>query len=185
MPLPTYTKILELSDVKIAPLTDDPAGGSPTYGSLVDVPGVIKLGVKPTMTNKELRGDNKLLDIWSKVERIEWSLENAKLPLDVLKIMMGGTVTAAGTSPDQTQTYELLGADTPGYFKLEGKADYTEDGTGDVHVVFHKCKATEPPNFEITGEEFANVSASGIAIPLESNDKLLTVVINETAADIA
>lgn len=182
MPLPTETKLLELTDVKISPLTSD--ADPPVYGTAVDVPGIQTLEVTPKLASKELRGDNKILDVWSRCESIDWKWSCAKLPLEVLDILLGGTVTAAGTTPNQTQTYSLVGADRPTWFKVEGKVAYVEEGLGDVHVVIFKCKCTGGAAFSL-GEDFAKLEASGVAIPLGTTDKLLDVILNETAVDIS
>jgi hypothetical protein len=182
MPLPTETKLLELTDVKISPLTSD--ADPPVYGTSVDVPGIQTLEVTPKLVSKELRGDDKVLDVYSRVETIEWKWSCAKLPLDVLDILLGGAVTASGTTPNQKQIYSLTGADRPGWFKLEGQVAYVDDGLGDVHVVLYKCKCTGGAAFGL-GDDFAKLEASGVAIPLSATDQLFDVVLNETATDIS
>jgi hypothetical protein len=188
MPIATQTKVLELKDAKIAPLTADPSGGSATYGASVDIPGILKLDLSPNAVTKELRGDNVLMDIYSKVESVGVAITNAILPLDVLKLLMGGAVTASGTTPNQKQTYDLAGADLPGYVKIEGQALYVDTGIGDVHVIFHKCKATVPPkwSFADNSGDFVQVTATLTAIPLQATgNKLMSVVLNETATAIS
>jgi len=187
MPLTTTVKILELADAKIAAMTAD-SDTAPTYGTSVDVPGVMKIGVAPKMENKKLYGDNKLLDIWSKVTEVELDVECAQLSLDAMKVIMGGTVTAGGTTPNQTQTYSLKGTDpSPGYFKIEGQWLYADTGVGDVHIVLYKVKVTDPPSYEVQGADgnFGTVKLKGTAIPCNSNNSWYDLVINETAAPIA
>lgn len=187
MALGTVSKLLELKDVKIAPLTADPEGGSATYGTSVDIPGIVSLGIKPDVVKKELEGDNRVLDIWTKIKAIEIDFEHAKLSLDALKIMLGGTVTAAGTTPNQTQTYSLTANDKPGYFKLEGQVVYVEEGLGDVHFVAYKCLADDPPNWEVSDQSggFATVKGKATAIPRNADSKIFDIVFNETAAPIS
>ncbi|MCL5291277.1 MAG: phage tail protein [Actinobacteria bacterium] len=187
MPLTKVTKLLELTDAKIAPLLTDPAGGSATYGALVDVPGILKIGLKPEVVKKVLNGDNQILDVWSKVTSIKLTVEHSKLSLDVLAIFMGGTAATAGTTPNQTATYDLLATDRPGYFKIEGKADYVEDGVGDAHVLLHKVKCDDPSDWEFADAsgDFAKMKTGATAIPLVSNSKIIQVKLNETAAAIS
>lgn len=188
MPIATQTKVLELKDAKVFPLTADPAGGTPTYGSPVDIPGILKLDITPNVITKELHGDNVLLDIYTKVESVDIGVDNAILPLDVLRLFMGGTVTASGVTPNQQQTYDLANGDKPGYIKIQGQAVYVDPGLGDVHVIFYKCKTTEAPkwSFEGVDGDFAKVSTKLKAIPLQAaGNKLLSVVINETATAIS
>jgi hypothetical protein len=182
MPLPTETKLLELKDVKISPLTSD--ANPPVYGTAVDVPGIQTLEITPKIASKELRGDDKVLDVWARCESIDWKWSCAKLPLAVLDILLGGSVTTSGTTPNQKQTYALAGADRPGWFKIEGQVAYVEEGLGDVHVVLYKCKCTGGAAFGV-GDDFAKLEASGVAIPLSATDKLFDVVFNETATEIA
>ncbi len=181
MPLATETKLLELTDVKISPLTTD--ANPPVYGTAVDVPGIQTLEVTPKLVSKELRGDDRLLDVYARVESIDWKWACAKLPLEVLDILLGGAVTASGTTPNQKQTYSLIGADRPGWFRIEGQLAYVDEGLGDAHVVLYKCKCTGGAAFGL-GDDFAKLEASGVAIPLSVTDKLLDVVLNETATDI-
>lgn len=188
MTIATQTKVLELKDAKIFPLTADPVGGTATYGAAVDIPGILKLDVSPNMVTKDLYGDNVLLDTYSKVESVDIGIENAILPLDVLRLLMGGTVTASGTTPNRKQTYELANGNMPGYVKIQGQALYVDAGLGDVHVSFHKCKTTDAPKWALEGMtgDFAKVTAKLKAIPLQAaGNRLLSVVINETATAIS
>jgi len=177
MTVPTETKVLGINDAKIFKLLTD-TSETLTYGTPVDVPGIRRLRVSPNFIEKELRGDEAVLDTYSKLDSIEWSFENAKISLDALAIMIGGEVT----EDTGRQTYTLKSDDVPAYFKLVGKSDYTD--AGDVHVVLYKCKATSV-EYELQGEEYAMVTASGKAIGTVNNKKVKDVVINETATDIA
>lgn len=181
MPIPKESQILGIDDAKIAELTTDTAAAL-TYGDLADVPGITQLKVSPNFVEKKLKGDEKILDVYSKLEDIDWSFANAKLSLDVLAILLGGEVEAGGATPNQTQIYTLKGSDKPKYFKLEGKSDYTD--VGDVHVILYKCKASKV-EYTLQGEEYATVTASGKAIPTVNNDKVKDIVFNETATAIS
>lgn len=285
------TKVLGINDAKLFELLTDTSGAL-AYGDAVDVPGIRRMRVSPNFIEKELKGDEAVLDTYSKLESIDWSFENAKLSLDALAILLGGEVAAGGASgevkatgttgsgnsailwtsklfgakgnetvvvlqdpgavsqalsfqvvgntvivhlatdgagvitstpnsiiagitgtpaadlvtpsipggtgeaavSDETvvlsggeyplsprQTYTLKSDDVPAYFKLAGKADYTD--AGDVHVVLYKCKATSV-EYELQGEEYALVTASGKAIGTMNDKKVKDVVINETATPI-
>lgn len=181
MALTKETKVLGINDAKMSKLTADDEI-TLTYEASIDVPGITQLEVSPNFIEKELRGDEKVIDTYTKLDYIEWKFENAKISLDALAILLGGTVTTSGTTPNQVQTYTLTGNDIPAYFKLEAKADYTD--AGDVHIVLYKCKANKV-SYTLKGEEYATVSASGRAIATVKDDKVKDVVINETAVDIA
>lgn len=182
MPLPNASKVLLLQDCKISKMTAD-SGTGPTYDVAVDIPGIQTLELTPEMETKILEGDDEILDIFSRVRLVNFTWNSAKIPLDVLKILLGGTVTLTGTTPSQQNVYSLA-SEHPGWFKLEGQAVYAEEGLGDVHVVLYKCKCTGGAAFSI-GNEFAVLKATGQAIRTASNKKLLDIVFNETATPIA
>jgi len=175
------TKVFGIDDAKIAPLTSDD-GTSISYGTLIDAPGIQTISLSPSYVEKELRGDEKLMDVYTKLEFIEWSFTNAKLSLEVLEALLGGSLESTGTTPDVVDTFTLAGSDIPGYFKLEGQVKYTD--AGDLHVILYKCKANSV-EFELQGEEYAVVTASGKALATDTDDKVLDIVINETATAIS
>ncbi|MDQ7790139.1 MAG: hypothetical protein RDU41_08815 [Clostridia bacterium] len=180
MPLAKETLVLGVDDAKIAELTVD-TSATLTYGSLVDVPGIQEINVSPNFIEKELKGDEATLDHYVKLDNIDWSFQNAKISLDALAILEGGTVVASGVTPAQKQTYTLLSTDKPKYFKLEGKSNYTD--VGDAHIILYKCKANKV-DVGFKGEDYAIVSASGKAIGTVKDKKVKDIVLNETAADI-
>lgn len=180
MTLAKETVILGVDDAKISPISVDDSSAL-TYDAAIDVPGITSIKLTPNFVEKELRGDESILDQYSKLESIDWSFENSIMSLDVLAVLIGGTVTANGVTPNQSQTYKLNKADKPKYFKLEGKSDYTD--MGDAHVVLYKCKASKA-EYSFVGEDYAKVSASGKAIGTKYNGDIKDLVFNETAVDI-
>jgi len=187
LPLAHFSKLYAVDDCKIAKLTADPAGGSPSYGSILDVPGIKTATISGTVDTKELRGDNQLLDKNSTLKSIQVAVQHAKLSLDVLAILQGGAVVDAGTTPNQTATYTLLGTDTMNYFKLEARtpANGADFIGGDVHFVLHKLIISALPDIGLTEEDYRIVSFTADASPLISTSKFLTIVENETAAAIS
>ncbi len=187
MPLSHVSKVYAVSDAKISKLTADPAGGATTYGTLTDVPGIKEMTIGGNVNTVELRGDNALLDQNSTLGNITVSVSNAKISLDVLAIMLGGTNTDAGTTPSQTSTYLLKNTDTFSYFKIEAKTPTggADTPTGDLHYVLHKCILSSFPDLGHAEEDYRIVSFEAIAVPLISNGNHLSIVLNETAAAIA
>ncbi len=173
--------VLGINDAKIFPITKDDST-SLTYGAAIDVPGIRSLKVTPTFIEKQLKGDETVIDTYAKLEQIDWSIEHGVISLDALAVMVGGAVQAGGTSPNKNQTYSLTKDDLPKYFKLEAKIDYTD--VGDVHFVLYKCKCTSF-DYTLQGDEYATISASGKAIPTMKDGKIKDIVFNETAVDIS
>jgi hypothetical protein len=181
MAVSAETKILGINDLKISEITVDNST-TLTYDTPVDIPGITSLQVSPNFVEKELRGDETVLDKYSKLDSINWSIANVIMSLDALAIMIGGAVTTSGVTPAEKKIYSLLSTDLPKYFKMEGQSVYSD--AGDVHVTLYKCKASSV-QYELRGEEYATVSASGTAIGTIKDKKIKEIVINETAVPIS
>jgi len=189
MPALTHTtSVFSVDNAAITPLLTDPAGGTATYGTKIDLPGIREAGFAPDVLAKELFGDNYIIARAAKARAVDSKLGVAKMSLDVLAAVLGGTVTDAGTTPAQTSTYVLLGSDKAKYFKLEYRVLGVElpgaAGGGDLHVVFWKCliKATDQ---SAKMEDFALPTFDVSAIPRLSDLKLVSIVENETAIALA
>jgi hypothetical protein len=187
MPISRVTKLYAVQDAKIAPLTTDPADGTPTYGALVDVPGIKSVEISGDVEVKELRGDNTLLDSDSTISNVTVSFPHAKLSLDVLKALMSSTVTDAGTTPSQTSTWEMDSTVKPAPFKLEAVTPVSGGDLigGDVHFTLHKCILSSFPGLGLAEEDYRTIETEARAVPLISTGKWITVRINETATAIA
>jgi hypothetical protein len=183
--LPHVSKWYGVKDAKIAKLTADPAGGSPTYATSIDVPGIKRIGIGGSMNNKELRGDNQLLDSNSVMTALTAQIEHAKLNLDAMAVMEGSTVTDSGTTPNQLATLSLTGAQTPNYFKVEAQVVSVDAGIADGHLILWKCILTDPLTGGAIAEEDYSLPTFAVkAIPLLSNNKWRDIVLYETATAI-
>lgn len=188
MPLARFSKVFAVEDAKIAKLTADPSGGTATYGTLVDVPGIKEVTLSGTVNAKELRGDNSLLDAFSTLQSLSISVSHAKISVDVLQTLLAGTITETGVTPAQKTVWGLAGTDSPNYFKFEAKtptngADFVG---GDVHILLHKCVVSGLPDIGFAEEDYRTVGFDAIASPLlATGRKWVDVVFNETALAIA
>lgn len=181
MTLSKQTIVIGIDDAKIFELTQDD-GNALTYGAAIDVPGIQKIEMTPNITEKALRSDEKVLDYYVKMDCISWAFYSAKISLEVLAILEGGTISTTGSSPNQEHTYSINGV--PKYFKFEAKANYSAGEVGDFHQRLYKCK-TNNVDVQYTASDYAIVSASGVAIPTTHDGRIKDYVINETAAAIS
>jgi hypothetical protein len=176
------SSVFNIDKCKIYPLTADPSGGSPTYGSGIAIPGIRELTIGFDILSKELYGDAKVLLQKTKVRKVTATAQNAQLNLDSFTTMLGGAVTDSGTTPNQKALWKLKGASVPSAFKLEAQI-LAVDGvavTGDAHMRIWKAVA------DATGlggamEDFNIPSLSVIGTPLFSTDDTIDVEFNETA----
>ncbi|MGD1220003.1 phage tail protein [Streptomyces krungchingensis] len=188
MPLQRFTRVYGIQDAKIAPLTADPATGTPTYGALIDVPGIKTFEISGDVEVKKLRGDNAQLATNAAITNIQVAISHAKMSLDVLAAIVGGTVTDSGTTPAQKTSWDLTAATaTLPPFKLEGVTppNGIDIVGGDVHVIMHKLTLSAFPDLGFAEEDYRIASFTADADPLLSNGKWIGTVINETAVPIA
>jgi hypothetical protein len=188
MPLSHVSKIFAVSDCKIAKLTADPAGGSATYATAIDVPGIKEMTLSGSVESKELRGDNVQLDVTTVPGGLTVAVSHAKLSLDVLAVLLGGTVTDSGTTPAMKAAYvEALG-NTMNYFRVEGltPSNGADSIGGDLHFTLHKCILSSYPDLGFAEEDYRIVSFEASAVYLNATgNKRMTIDINETAVAAA
>lgn len=142
MPISHSTVIFDVNDCWVYPLLTDVAGASPTYGAGKDVPGIAEVGVDPNIVTAELKGDARIIATKGRTDRLSFSATYGKLAGDVLAVILGGTVTDAGTTPNQTSTMRLKSPAALPYFKVEFQIQDVDEGLGDLKVVLYKCKLT-------------------------------------------
>jgi len=182
--LPHLTPLFSVDRAAVTPLLTDPSTGSPTYGTKVFLPAVESVSVDPDVLYKELFGDNAIAATAAKARSVKATVNFGKIDIDVLKTVLGGTVTDAGVTPAQTATYDILRTSAAAYFKFEcqvlGVEIPTVAGGGDVHFVWWKAKVNSL-SMPTTAEDFGKPRMGITGIFLNANDKMFSVVSNETA----
>jgi hypothetical protein len=186
MPLSHITKVFATKDAKVSKLTADPAGGSTTYATSIDVPGIKSVTISGTLDTKTLRGDQVLLDSDTVLTDITVAFEYAKLNEDLLPVWVGGAVADSGTTPNQKAEWSLLGTDTlfPSW-KFEAQVVSVDTPGGDMHLILWKCKLSDFPSIGTAEDDYQTFSTAGIASPRLSDNKWINLPLNETAVAIA
>lgn len=185
----TRVVLMELSDVKVAPLLTDPADGDPTYGEFVDLAGILSLQISPEMVTKTLNGDSTVMDTYSRTTSISFTVTNSVISFSGLEVVVGGTIAKTGEGEEEKVTYSMTKESaTPKYFKLEGKWDYpSTDGTvEDAHVILHKCRISEAPDFTINDSsgDFGDCTFTGVAVPTNNKGLWWDMVLQAKATAI-
>jgi len=182
MTLATQSVLLGLDDSKISALTADTSSAL-TYAASIDVPGIQNISLQSNYQQKSLYADEKVRDYYAQFDSVSWVINNAQVSLNVLTILEGGSITSSGTSPNQVNTYTLSNSSIPQYFKLEGKVNYSSSTVGDFHMVLYKCKVGKLQVL-YKCQNYAVVSATGLAIATVNNGKIRDDIINQTAVNI-
>lgn len=188
MPLSHVTPLFSVDEAAIYPMLTDIAGAAPTYAAKIPVPGINGVTVDPDVLAKELFGDNVVLGRAAKVRQVLMALTYAKLSLDVLNVLSGGTTTDTGVTPSQTSKFSISKSSTPGYFKLEARLLGVEvpgpSGGGSVNFSLSKAKAVDfKPT---TAKEDYGMQVLNIAgVYPVGTANLMDITFNETAAALS
>jgi hypothetical protein len=164
----------------------DPAGAATTYSaSSTPVVGTKAVKVTGTVVSVDLRGDNTLLDTDTMLQGVALELDYAKLNLDVIAILLGGTVVDAGTTPSQTSVWTLPNPPTYNYIKLEARSMAADSVLGDFHILFPKVKLSDFPMMGLAEENYQLFNLKMKAVPPNGTPVgWMTVTLNETAVVI-
>lgn len=98
MSLSHQTVMFDVHDAAVAPLLTDPKDRLPTYGPLVDVPGISEVGLDPNFVTAELKGDARVIAKKGRIDRMNFSGTYAKLDLDVQAVIYGTSVSDLAAS---------------------------------------------------------------------------------------
>ena len=183
----TALRLMELKDVKVSRMISDSADAEPTYDNPVDLAGALSFQVSPELENKILYGDSTIMDSYSRTTSINFTVTNSVVSLSGLEVIMGGQITRAGADKAETVIYELTAKNaTPPYFKIEGKWDYAGETIGDAHIVLHKCRLSEPPDFTVNDSsgDFGDCSFTGTAMPTRKSGHWWQLILNKEEKDI-
>ena len=141
MTLATLSKGVGLDDCQIFKVTAD-TSATYTCDSAIDVFGVKTLKVTPTVDAITLTGDNKDVDMWAKTIGGTFELTCCKEDLARLAMVTGGSLVAAGSTPNQKQTLSMLASNQANAFQLQGLILGTDVDSAirSARVVLFKCK---------------------------------------------
>ena len=176
------TFVYGVTDCKVYPLTTESGTQPPAYGTAVDVPGIQEIGISYNLESKELQGDDVVLDRRTSIKSISLDVTHAKISLDALPVILGGTTSTSGTTPNRVYTYRQDDVSPP-YFKLAAQVTQVDEDHADLHFVAYKCKVTDF-SLGATGEDYKTVSFTAEAIPCVNSSYFYDLVEHETATNL-
>lgn len=165
--------IYGVRDAKVA------AAGSTTA---IDANAVQTISFEFVYSTAELMGDDVVKASVSLPTKATATVGVGALSDELLETITGETFTAAGTTPNETNTLQIDAGTRMPYFQLKAQA-YDDDG-GAVVIFFPQCKVIGGMNLE-----FANGSWLAQEIELELTDDgtngIVQIVQQETAAALS
>lgn len=186
MPMAKQLTAIEIDDCKISELTAD-AGGAPTYATAIKVPNTVDLTVTPQLKTATNEGDAMVTGVYSKVTHVTGTVKFNSVPLDILTTLTGGTLTASGTTPNQTQILAIGAGSLPKCFKIQGRAVGVEGidaAAAGLRVTVYKARLTGNPNISLNGN-YVTFDCAFTAVRTMSDAKLLDITGEETKTVLA
>ena len=154
----------------------------PVSGAFVALNAAQVLSFVPLLDTARLSGGDKLVAVAAQITGAEWELSEGGVPFDVLDILIGGTLSSSGTTPNIIKTFIIDGADTNPWFVMEGRA-ISENVTSDLHVTLWKCKV-EKISWRMEQGAFVISECSGVAID-DDTTGVMSIEQFETASAIS
>jgi hypothetical protein len=182
---PRVTKVYAVADCKVAPMTADTSGGSTTYGSSVDVPGIKTVEISGDVNVVELRGDNGLMDVETVLTNVQVAVSHAKLSLDALAVMLDATVADSGSGDNEIAGLPIYGTTRPQYFKLEAISVSSDSIGGAVKFTLPKLIISSFPEMGLAEEDYRIVSFQARAVPRLSDGLWVLPEHHETAPTLS
>jgi hypothetical protein len=166
VPISHESVLYDVHDCKVYPLTSDTAA-SPVYGTAVDVPGIANAALNPNLVGAELKGDGRVIARKGRVDRYNVSLTYGKLDLDVLEVVLGGTVEDTGETQARLRLYSNQRLPD---FGVGLSIEDTDTGIGCVHVFVHKAQITGGTLLGQSSDAFGQPTMEVQGRPLDSTD---------------
>jgi hypothetical protein len=106
-----------------------------SYGTAYDILGVRSASLEWVVETDELRGDDIVLDRYTKLVAVNVTMEQASVDLQVVDMLLGGTLV------NNADYYDLMitEADEVPYVALAGRV-VSSGGTSDLHFFVPKAK---------------------------------------------
>lgn len=179
MPLTSHPLPFGLRALRLFPL--DSAGVRVAAASVL-LPAVRTLSFTEAVDSEDLEAEDIRYASHEYNTHVEWELEGGGVSFAVLKVLLGGTITASGTTPNQKNVYKKNKTDVRPFFDIEGQA--ISDTGGDFHCTIYRCKATEDLDVEFDQGSFTLTNTSGSGFGDVTTGDFYNFTQNETTAAI-
>lgn len=146
-----------------------------------DLNAAVTFTFRPNVSTAVLRGDDVEKLRYTVVTGGEGALSAGGYSSAALAIMLGVSLTVAGSSPNETTTLDINEGLVLPTFKVYGIA-YDKNG-GAKQVLLENCTLTELPEVSFGDEEF-EVSEISIGVGANGSGRIARYIQQETAATL-
>lgn len=134
-----------------------------SYGTAYDVLGAREMTAEWVATTDMLEGDDTVLDRFTKITSVTLRLSQASVDLNVLDLLMGGTLVSNASYED----FVIGETDEVPYVAIAGRV-VGSGGSSDLHIFIPKCKLSGNLQYQaqlnqylIPAAEFQGVDEGG------------------------
>lgn len=183
MVMDTNQNVFSISDAKIAPVT---ANTSLTYtkGTYIDVPELSSMDVTITKETKDATyGAGKKADSFTIITGCDVKFESVNIPLEVISLINGSTLTQSGTTPAQINSITDKSTQVPALFNLAFKTDYVNGTPADFHMELPCVKGIL--DIQSKADDYWTCSFEGTAVERKTDNAIRVITANETAEAIS
>lgn len=106
-----------------------------TYGTEHEIRGARNMSLTLVVETDELRGDDIVLDQFSKIVAVDINIEVATVDLELLDAIMGGTLVFNG----DYYSWDFGGNDDPAYVGIAGRV-VGSTAASDLHIFIKKAR---------------------------------------------
>lgn len=114
-----------------------------SYGTAYTILGARSMSVQLTLESEELRGDDVVLDQYSRLISATFTLAYATVDLSALDLLLGGTLVSNASYED----FMVAEGDEVPYFAVAGRV-VASGGATDLHIFAPKCKVSGPISYQ-------------------------------------
>jgi len=138
-----------IRDIKIAAWNSENS-----FGTAYDVYGARNMSVEWVVETDELRGDDVVIDRYTKPVSVTVRFEQGAVDLEAVDMLMGGTLVS---NADYEDFYVAENDEVP-YVAIAGRI-VASGGTNDMHVLVPKCKLAGNLNLQAQVDTYMLPSA--------------------------
>lgn len=157
------------------------SAGIPGTGK--DIPGFSGLTSDPQSTTVEHRGNNKVISKGSTLDSVDLTLTVGIWNLDAISSCVGGTVSTAGTTPNQTRKLVHKTTDQPADCAIQAQTRSKSADGGGTRFTFPRCQPQNLPDYGFTDQEYQDLTIPMSAISNAANE-IVIVQQFETYTDL-
>lgn len=182
MAMNTEQNVFSISGAKIAPVTSNTS--TYTKGTSIEVPELTTMDVTVKSETKEAKyGAGKIADSFTIVTGFDIKFESVNIPLDVIALINGSTVTSSGEVGAEVNT--LIDKDTniPALFNLTFKTDYVNGDPADFHMELPCVKGLI--DVITKADDYWTCSFTGIAASRKSDGEFRLMTSNKVKTALA